>query len=209
MSGTTTAPRRTAPTPSADRPGPLGRLADVAFRHRGRTVLAWVATLMLAVGLTAAFGGEFTADYSAPGSDSLQAQDLLEAEFPAQAGDSIDVVVPSGTGLSDGIASGAGGACPPWWSADRVDDGGEGHGVSPCVGVDAVAGIQRRVGGQRVVVGVDVDPAEASRDGGRDPIQLVEDEAAVLHQGHQVGTTLREELARRERAAQPPVEKDW
>jgi RND superfamily putative drug exporter len=101
MSGTTTAPRRTAPTPSADRPGPLGRLADVAFRHRGRTVLAWVATLMLAVGLTAAFGGEFTADYSAPGSDSSQAQDLLESRFPSQAGDTVDVVVRADAGVED------------------------------------------------------------------------------------------------------------
>jgi RND superfamily putative drug exporter len=54
-----------------------------------------------AVGLSSAFAGEFAADYTAPGSDSLQAQDLLEAEFPAQAGDSIDVVVRAESGVDD------------------------------------------------------------------------------------------------------------
>ena len=79
--------------PEAHRPGPLGRLADLSYRRRGRTVLAWIAALMLAVGLAAAFSGTFTADYSAPGSDSSQAQTLLEERFPAQQGDTVDVVV--------------------------------------------------------------------------------------------------------------------
>ena len=80
---------------AADSPrvGPLGRLARTTFRHRGRTVLAWLLALGVAVGLAAAFGGEFKADYSAPGSDSQQAQTLLEDRFPAQAGDTVDVVV--------------------------------------------------------------------------------------------------------------------
>jgi putative drug exporter of the RND superfamily len=75
------------------RPGPLGRLAGVAFRHRGRVVLGWIAALAIAIGLSAAFAGDFTADYSTPGSDSKQAQDLLENRFPAQSGDTVDVVV--------------------------------------------------------------------------------------------------------------------
>jgi RND superfamily putative drug exporter len=76
-------------------------LGGVAFRNRGRVVLAWLAVIAAAVGLSSAFAGEFAADYSAPGSDSLQAQDLLEAEFPAQAGDSIDVVVRAEGGVDD------------------------------------------------------------------------------------------------------------
>ena len=87
--------------PAVPRPGPLGRLGGVAFRNRGRVVLAWLAVIAAAVGLSSAFAGEFAADYSAPGSDSLQAQDLLEAEFPAQAGDSIDVVVRAESGVDD------------------------------------------------------------------------------------------------------------
>jgi len=81
------------PLSSAPRPGPLGRLADIAFRHRLLTVAAWVAALAIAVLASRTFGGEFTADYSAPGSDSSQAQQLLESEFPTQSGDAVDVVI--------------------------------------------------------------------------------------------------------------------
>src|SRR3954451_19018456 len=73
--------------------GPLGRLADLAYRHRLLTVVGWLAALGVAMGLAGAVGGEFKADYSAPGSDSSAAQKLLENEFPAQSGDSVDVVV--------------------------------------------------------------------------------------------------------------------
>jgi RND superfamily putative drug exporter len=92
---TTSLPKQYDPAgPPADpRPGPLGRLAGVAYRRRRRVILLWVLSLGLAVALASAFGGEFTADYSAPGSDSSQAQDLLEQRFPAQSGDTVDVVV--------------------------------------------------------------------------------------------------------------------
>jgi RND superfamily putative drug exporter len=91
MTSTTTRPVR--PSTAVERPGPLGRLADLTYRHRLLTVLAWVAALALSVVLAGAFGGEFKADYSAPGSDSSAAQTLLEDEFPAQSGDTVDVVV--------------------------------------------------------------------------------------------------------------------
>jgi RND superfamily putative drug exporter len=81
--------------------GLLGRLAGVMFRRRGRTVLAWVAALLVAVALASAFGGEFKADYSAPGSDSGQAQQLLEDRFASQAGDSVDVVIHAEAGAQD------------------------------------------------------------------------------------------------------------
>jgi RND superfamily putative drug exporter len=100
MSRTATA-AAPSPTAHAPQPGPLGRLADLSFRRRGRTVLAWIGALLLAAGLAAAFGGDFSADYSAPGSDSSQAQDLLETRFPAQAGDQVDVVVRADGGVRD------------------------------------------------------------------------------------------------------------
>ena len=92
MTASSTLPSRPGTSPAA-RPGPLGRLADLTFRHRIVTVLAWVAALGIAIVLAGAFGGDFKADYSAPGSDSSQAQQLLEDEFPAQSGDTVDVVV--------------------------------------------------------------------------------------------------------------------
>ena len=75
------------------RPGPLGRLARVSFRRRGMVLLAWLLGLVLAIGLSAAFGGEKVNGASLPGSDSEQAQTLLKERFPAQAGDRIDVVI--------------------------------------------------------------------------------------------------------------------
>jgi putative drug exporter of the RND superfamily len=90
-----------APAPGAlTRPGPLGRLAGVAYRRRGRVILGWLAAFALVIGLSAAFAGDFTADYSVPGSDSKQAQDLLAQRFPVQAGDTVDVVVRSDAGVT-------------------------------------------------------------------------------------------------------------
>jgi RND superfamily putative drug exporter len=89
------------PAPSSPRVGPLGRIARATFRNRGRTVLAWLAALVVAVLLSMSFGGDFKADYSAPGSDSKQAQNLLEDRFPSQAGDTVDVVVRADAGVQD------------------------------------------------------------------------------------------------------------
>jgi RND superfamily putative drug exporter len=92
-------PQPTGADATTERPGGLGRLADVSFRRRRWVVLGWVATLALAAGLVSAFGGDYNADYSAPGSDSSQAQDLLESRFPSQAGDTVDVVVRAPDGV--------------------------------------------------------------------------------------------------------------
>ncbi|WP_298329586.1 MMPL family transporter [Haloactinopolyspora sp.] len=89
--------RRSAPP----RPGILGRIAGVAFRKRGTVVIAWVLAIAGAAGLSSAFAGDFTADYSVPGSDSRQAQDLIAERFPAQAGDVVDVVVQADEPVTD------------------------------------------------------------------------------------------------------------
>jgi RND superfamily putative drug exporter len=90
-------------TPSSS-PGPLGRLAALAYRRRGRTVVAWLSALLLAVGLASAFGGSFFADYSAPGSDSSRAQELLDEQFPAMKGDTVAVVVHADDGVETAAA---------------------------------------------------------------------------------------------------------
>lgn len=79
--------------PETTRPGPLGRLAGVAYRRRGRVLVAWAVALAAAFGLTAAFGADYDADYSTAGSDSQQAQRLLTDRFPERAGEPVDVVV--------------------------------------------------------------------------------------------------------------------
>jgi RND superfamily putative drug exporter len=79
----------------------LERLADWCYRRRWQTVGMWVLGLVLAIGLSSAFGGDFNADFSAPSSDSTTAFDLLDARFPAQGGNSIDVVYKAKTSVTD------------------------------------------------------------------------------------------------------------
>ena len=90
------------PTPEpGHRPGALGRLAGVAFRHRALTLVAWLVAFGVAFGLSTALAGDFTADYSAPGADSTRAQQLLEERFPAASGAQIDVVVRADAAVTD------------------------------------------------------------------------------------------------------------
>ncbi|PPK98074.1 RND superfamily putative drug exporter [Kineococcus xinjiangensis] len=101
MTDLATRPGPAAPqAPPPPRPGPLGRLARLAHRRRGTVVLAWIAALGLALGLTSAFGGQFTADYSAPGSDSSAAADLIEERFPGLAGTELGLVVHADSGIA-------------------------------------------------------------------------------------------------------------
>ena len=70
----------------------LAGLADLAYRRRGRLVLAWIAAMVVTIGLGSAFAGEFNADYDTPGSESKAAADLTEREFDGYSGQEIYVV---------------------------------------------------------------------------------------------------------------------
>jgi|SRR5215207_4294940 len=76
------------PTPR----GRLARLADLAFRRRRLVLGAWLAALLTAFALAAAFGGTWSADYKTPGSQSKAAADTLAARFPDRSAETIDVV---------------------------------------------------------------------------------------------------------------------
>ena len=89
------------PAPSAQRLGPLARLARFSVRRRGLVLVGWGAALALAAGLTAAYGADFAADYTVEGSDSKRAQELLDERFPDLAGDTVDVVVRADGGVDD------------------------------------------------------------------------------------------------------------
>jgi RND superfamily putative drug exporter len=73
--------------------GVLGRLADLSQRRRGLVLLVWIATVVATIGLSSAFAGDFKADYTARGSESRTAQDLLSDRFPALAGQGVDLAV--------------------------------------------------------------------------------------------------------------------
>ena len=70
----------------------LTRLADLVYRRRGRTVLAWIAAMVIIIGLGTALAGEYNADYDTPGSESKAASDLTEREFNGYSGQEIYVV---------------------------------------------------------------------------------------------------------------------
>jgi len=70
----------------------LTRLADIAYRRRGRMVLAWIAAAIVIIGVGSALAGEYNADYNTPGSESKAASDLTEERFAGYSGQEIYVV---------------------------------------------------------------------------------------------------------------------
>jgi putative drug exporter of the RND superfamily len=70
----------------------LARLADIAYRRRGRVVLAWIAAAILIIGVGSSLAGEYSADYDTPGSESKAAGDLAEERFDGYSGQEIYVV---------------------------------------------------------------------------------------------------------------------
>jgi RND superfamily putative drug exporter len=70
----------------------LARLADVAYRRRGRMVLAWIAALVVLIGVGSSLAGEYDADYNTPGSESKAASELTEKRFDGYSGQEIYVV---------------------------------------------------------------------------------------------------------------------
>ncbi len=70
----------------------LARLADIAYRRRGRMVLAWIAATVVIIGLGSSLAGEYHADYNTPGSESKAASDLTQHAFGGYSGQEIYVV---------------------------------------------------------------------------------------------------------------------
>ncbi|MFL5834415.1 MAG: MMPL family transporter [Solirubrobacterales bacterium] len=70
----------------------LATLADIAYRRRGRMVLAWIVATVVLIGLGTTFAGEYEADYNTPDSESKEASELAEREFGGYSGQEIYVV---------------------------------------------------------------------------------------------------------------------
>nr|WP_203606846.1 MMPL family transporter [Streptomyces sp. SID11385] len=87
----------------------LGRWAA---RRRGRVLAVWVLLLAVAVGLGTTLNGKLSTEFSVPGIESQEAQDLLKEKFPEAAGGTARVVfeAPKGeklTGAKEQRAIGA------------------------------------------------------------------------------------------------------
>jgi putative drug exporter of the RND superfamily len=70
----------------------LARLADIAYRRRGRVVVAWIVAAVVIIGLGTSLAGEYNADYDTPGSESEAASDLTEQQFGGYSGQEVYVV---------------------------------------------------------------------------------------------------------------------
>jgi putative drug exporter of the RND superfamily len=79
----------------------LERLARWCYRHRWQTVILWVLLLVGSITLMNVAGGEYSADFSLPGSEAQEAFDLLEEKFPARSGDAATIVYRADAGVTD------------------------------------------------------------------------------------------------------------
>src|SRR3954462_68122 len=70
----------------------LSRLADIAYRRRGRMTLVWIVATILIIGVGSSLKGEFNADYNTPGSGSKAASDITQQRFGGYSGQEIYVV---------------------------------------------------------------------------------------------------------------------
>jgi putative drug exporter of the RND superfamily len=83
----------------------LARLADIAYRRRGRMVLGWIIAAVLIIGLGSSLAGEYEADYQTPGSESKAASDLTEERFDGYSGQEIYVVAKDAAGFASPAAA--------------------------------------------------------------------------------------------------------
>ncbi|MGB6455982.1 MAG: MMPL family transporter [Streptosporangiaceae bacterium] len=86
---------RTGPNTARARQDGLGRLAAWCYDHRRRVLLGWLLAMVAVIGLSQWAGSRLDDNFALGSSPSQQAQNLLASRFPAQKGDSADVVLRS------------------------------------------------------------------------------------------------------------------
>ncbi|MGH2731047.1 MAG: MMPL family transporter, partial [Actinomycetota bacterium] len=79
----------------------LEALAKWSYRHRWPMVGLWVAALIGFNVASAAGGGDYSTDFSLPGTESQAAFDLLERRFPERSGDTADIAFKAEGGVED------------------------------------------------------------------------------------------------------------
>lgn len=71
----------------------MAGFARWCFQHRKIVLAAWLVVLIGCIAAGQAAGSAYSNSYSLPGTDSTQALNVLQANYPAQAGDSDQIVV--------------------------------------------------------------------------------------------------------------------
>jgi uncharacterized membrane protein YdfJ with MMPL/SSD domain len=62
----------------------LARLGEFTYRQRRLVLLAWIVGLLAVFAASSQLGGQWSADYETPGSESKAASDRLEERFPGR-----------------------------------------------------------------------------------------------------------------------------
>ena len=88
--------------PGPARETPLYRLVGWCFDHRRLVLAAWLIVAAVVIGASVSAGSRFSDNYSSSGLASQQAQNVLDAKFPAQSGATADVVLHSASPLTGG-----------------------------------------------------------------------------------------------------------
>jgi putative drug exporter of the RND superfamily len=83
----------------------LTRLADIAYRRRGRVVLLWLVAMVVIIGVGSSLAGDFNANYDTPGSDSKAASDITKERFSGYSGQEIYVVAKDSSGFVNEAAA--------------------------------------------------------------------------------------------------------
>ena len=73
--------------------GIVARASGWAAGHRRVVLLGWIVAPILAVAASSAVGTNYGTSFSLPGTESQRAVDLLKRDFPAQSGDSDQIVL--------------------------------------------------------------------------------------------------------------------
>src|SRR3990172_10537519 len=77
----------------------LERWARFTHRRRGFVIASWIVFLVSLVFALTRFGGEFSTEFSLPGSESQRAFDLLQDRFPSRAGGDASIVFEAPAGI--------------------------------------------------------------------------------------------------------------
>ncbi len=95
--------KATVPAPAARTV--LGRLAGVCYDRRRTVLVVWILAIIAVTVLAQVVGTHFENKFTAGNTPSQQAQNILAERFPAQSGDTADIVFHTATPIADNRAA--------------------------------------------------------------------------------------------------------
>src|SRR5215218_1371723 len=77
----------------------MRRFATWTTGHRKTVIISWVVALFAMIAISGSVGADFSEEFSLPDSDSKEELDLLEEKFPAQSGETAQIVFKADSGI--------------------------------------------------------------------------------------------------------------